>query len=170
MADILLNHYIVRQVLAPSGNGLLANAVALTIKNVGTQTLAFIELSGQTLFTGTNAASGSLWGAQRVTATPASGTLVTPFKCHPNGAAPSANAEVRFSDTGTITGVTVDQPIAYHWGIASQVGSNTVPPLFGTQENPLALIAPGDCLAVYALTAIVAGSRASIHIEWNVVP
>src|SRR5262245_19173518 len=157
MADIILNHYIVRQVLAPSGNGLLANAVALTIKNIGTRSLAFIEISGQTLFVGTNAASGSLWGVQRVTATPASGSTLTPFKCHPNGDSPSTDVEVRFSDTGTITGVTPNQPVCYFLGIASQVGSADVPPLFGTQENSLAVIAPGDCLVVYAHTALVAG-------------
>lgn len=170
MTDIFVSHYIVRQILAPSGSGLTANAVALTIKNVGIQALAFIAISGQTLFTGTNAASGSLWGIQRVTATPAAGTVITPFRCLPQAPDPATNVEVRFSDTGTITGVTVNQPACYHLGIASQVGSAVPPPLIGSQENPIVVVGPGDCLVVYAQSAIVAGSRMTIHLEWNMVP
>lgn len=172
MADFNPNHYIVRQVLLPSGNGLLANAVALTIRNITSapngRTLYFAEIGGQTLFTGTNAGSGSLWGVQRVTATPAAGTVLTPFACHPSAAAVSGFVEVRHSDTGAITGVTPNQPVAYHLGVASQVGASEPFPLKGTEENSAFVVGPGDCLVVYAHSAIVAGSRCTVGLRWLV--
>jgi hypothetical protein len=165
------NQYIVRQVLLPSGNGLLANAVALTIRNTtsggGAQVLAFMEIGGQTLFTGTNGASGSIWGVQRVTATPAAGTVLVPFRCHPGATDPATMVEVRHSDTGTITGVTVNQPVAYHLGTASQVGSVAPVALrVSSEENPIFVVGPGDCLVVYAHSVLVAGSRATIGLRW----
>lgn len=168
------NHYIVRQILAPSGNGLLANAVALTIRNLtsgaGAQVMAFAEIGGQTLFTGTNAASGSLWGVCRVTGTPANGTVVTPFKCHPGGGDPATFVEVRQSDTGTITGVSPSGADAYHLGVASQVGS-VVPEALRTtlEENAIFVAGPGDCLVIYAKGALVAGSRCTVGLRWFMV-
>lgn len=165
MPDINLNHYIVRKILAPSGSGLTSGAVALAVRNISGAQLMCVEVAGQTLFTGTNAASGSLWGIQRVTGTPASGTVLTPFKCHPNGLDPATVMEVRFSDTGTITGVSANGQDAYHLGVASQVGASEPIPQWLDFENPIVL-APNDVLLVYAATAIVAGSRATVGLRF----
>jgi hypothetical protein len=163
--------YIVRQILAPSVNGLLLNAVALTIKNItsgaGAKVIGVAEIGGQPLFTGTNGASGSLWGIQRLTATPAAGTVLVPFSCHPGAADPATQVEVRFSDTGAITGVTPGAVSAYHVGIASQIGTAPLPLYVQSDvDNPLITIGPGDCLVVSTVTPIVAGSRVTLGIRW----
>jgi hypothetical protein len=168
------SQYIVRQILAPTVNGLLLNAVALTIKNITAaptgQAIGIAEIGGQPLFTGTNAGSGSLWGVQRMTATPAAGTVLVPFSCHPGAPNPSSLVEVRFSDTGTITGVAPGAVSAYHLGIASQIGTAPLPLYVqSSEDNPLITIGPGDCLVVYAATAIVPGSRITLGIRWFMV-
>lgn len=164
------DQYILRQVLAPSGNGLLDLAVAITIRNITSgltaREMRFVELGGQTLFVGTNGASGSVWGFQRITATPANGTVVTPFRCHPGGTDPASQVEVRFSNTGTITSATPNGQPIYHLGIASQVGSAAPQPLLTNDENTACVLAPGQCLIVYAHGAIVAGSRATVGLRW----
>jgi len=167
MATPNIDQYIVRKILAPSGNGLLLNAVALTIKNISAGALSFIELGGQPLFTGTAAANGSLWGFQRVSGTPANGTVLTPFRCHPGNQDPASLVEVRHSDTGAITGVTPTGQDIFHLGIASQVGSVAPRPMLtGSDENAIALLAPADCLIVYAATVIITGSRATVGLRW----
>jgi hypothetical protein len=78
--------------------------------------------------------------------------------------------EVRFSDTGTITGATPGAVSAYHVGIASQIGTAPLPLYVqSSEDNPLITIGPGDCLVVYAATAIVAGSRVTLGIRWFMV-
>lgn len=168
------NHYIYRRVLAPSGNGLLAGAVAISIRNVTSgltaKEMRFVEIGGQALFTGTNGSSGSLWGVQRVTATPANGTVETPFRCHPQGADPATMVEIRFSDTGTITGATANGSPCYQIGVGSQVGSVAPQPLLTSDENPGMVLGAGDCLIVYAHGVnIVAGSRATLGLRWFAV-
>lgn len=169
------SHYILRQVFAPIGNGLLVNAVALTIRNItpsgaNGKEMRFVELSSQVLFTGTNASSGSLWGVQRVTATPAAGAVVTPFLCHPAGIDPSTLVECRFTDTATITGVVLNGTAAWHTGIASQIGSAAPPPLLTSDENAGITLGPGQCLVVYVHGAnMVAGTRMTFGARWFAV-
>lgn len=172
MPDFTPNHYIVRKLLQPSGNGLLQGAVALAIRNITNpgQTLQFLELGGQTLFTGTNGSSGGAWAFQRVTATPAGGTVLTPFSCITTATDPATLVEVRFSDTGALTGVSANGIDFHHLGIASQVGSSHPIPLKPTDANLPCYVGPGDCLILYALTALVAGSRASFGVRWIMAP
>ena len=172
MPDFTPNHYIVRRILQPSGNGLLVGAVALAIRNISSpgQTLTFLEIGGQTLFTGTNAASGSVWGFQRVTATPAGGTVLTPFSCHPLAADPATLVDCRFSDTGALTGVSANGIDLHHLGLASQVGAAQPIPLKPTDANLPLYVGPGDCLILYAATALVAGSKATMGVRWIMAP
>ena len=162
-------HYLVQGVIAPST--LTANTVYLSIRNTANPAasppppllLGLKEVLAQTLFTGTNAASGSVLGIQRVSGqTPTGGATITPFSI--NSAAVAADVEVRFSNSGLATVTPSGLPF-HRIGLASQVGQGTAPPLWFEDEN-LLLLNPGDCLLLYAHSAIASGSQFSGLFRW----
>lgn len=164
MAIVNNSHYAMQAVITPST--LTANTVYLSIRNISVSptaiALGFVQLQAQYLFTGTAAATGSLFGIQRVTATPTGGSVITPASMNP--AASLSQTEIRFSNAGLST-VTPNGIAIYHFGGASQVGSTKPPTASYEDENPF-LISPGDCLIVYAHTGIVTGSAISVQLRW----
>lgn len=157
--------YIIQQVITPST--LTANTVYLTIRNTvvlpaAEPVMALKAVVPQALFTGTIGTAGSLFGVQRVTATPTGGATLTPFKS--NSGAPNADVEVRFANAG-LANVTPNGSAIWHFGSPAQSVATTPPLMVWDDENPVLLL-PGECLIIYAHNAIVAATNVSLHLRW----
>lgn len=153
-------------IIAPTGAGLSVDACLLSVRNTSSDKMLYLRrFAPIMIFTGTNAATASVFALQRQTATPTGGTVLTPT-LH-NSASAALDAEIRFSQTG-LGGVT---PGANHrfkkFGLPSQNVGTPIPPEFGVLDENIFSggsslhigFGPGECLLVIADSAIVAGSR-----------
>jgi len=138
-----------------------------TMRNLGTRRAWIVRLELKTGFSGTAAATRSLYEIERFSAaTPTGGTALTAIK-NDNTFSASSLTDIRFAPAGlTTTGVTFEQ--RWHMtGNTNQLnvdmGQDFTPAADERQKFQLAV---NEGLAIRANTAIVAGSYLIGSIQW----
>lgn len=137
-----------------------------TMRNNGTNVIRIHHLLALLSFTGTPAATRSLYSLQRFTvATPSGGTAVTPV-IRDSANAVASGAVARFAAGGvTTTGVTFEtNGVLMLLGHASSAADVVIsPPL---EHAPLVL-RPSEGLAVRANGAMISGSIMTLNLAWR---
>lgn len=135
-----------------------------TMRNNGTKVIRIHHLLALLSFTGTPAATRSLYSLQRFTvATPSGGTAVTPV-IRDSANAVASGAEARFAAGGvTTTGVTFGSVFMLLGHASSAADVVISPPL---EHAPLVL-RPSEGLAVRANGAVISGSIMTLNLAWR---
>lgn len=112
------------------------------------------QLRGQAIFTGTTAGTMSQIGLHRKAGTPTGGVEILPTLL--NGGSPTGTLEQRQDNAG-LSGFLLGTADQFHVVSCPSVAGAVVPiALPFEDENPL-MLEQGDCLVLYAHTALVSG-------------
>jgi hypothetical protein len=136
-----------------------------TLKNTGTNVMRLHSLLMLLSFTGTPAATRSLYSLQRFTgATPTGGTAVTPAKRDSsNATAAGVDARHNSGNGVTTTGVTFGDVLLLS-GHASSAADVVINPAL---ENAPLILRPSEGLAVRANGAVISGSIITLNLAWR---
>lgn len=136
-----------------------------TLKNTGTNVMRLHSLLMLLSFTGTPAASRSLYSLQRFTGTtPTGGTAVTPAKRDSsNATAAGVDARHNSGNGVTTTGVTFGDVLLLA-GHASSAADVVITPAL--ESAPL-ILRPSEGLALRANGAVITGSIVTLNLTWR---
>ena len=138
-----------------------------TMRNTGSRRVIVRSTSITNGFSGTAAASRSLYEMGRFgSATPTGGTSLTPIQ-HDNTYPASSVLDARFSPSGlTTTGVVFEAPFAL-FGVPNQLNAVTTREWNPISEQDAFTLAVGEGLYIRSNTAIVLGSYLVGSIKWS---
>lgn len=134
-----------------------------TMKNDGTNVIRIHHLLALLSFTGTPAATRSLYSIQRFTGTtPTSGTVITPV-IRDSANAVASGAVARFAGGGVTTSVTPGGVLMLLGHASSAADVVCYPPL----EHAPFVLRPNEGLAVRANGAVISGSILTLNLAWR---